>query len=106
MSRKITTKEQYDKSLKWLVEKAEHIANMHPLTPEAERVKQNKLYDIVAKEIDRYLTEKHANSDPELKEIYQELGLIEIEYEQLKLDSLPKQEEQTQKKVDLSAWIG
>lgn len=83
--RRIETDEQYFNALKWLVEKAQLLD--HPLFEGPKRDKLIKQYEFVSQAIEDYKIRWYAERDPELREIYEELGL------------LPKQEPE-------SDWLG
>lgn len=96
--RKIENEEQYQSSLSWLVEKSKLLE--HPLMDGDARAKLNKQYDYVSQKVREYNINQLAESDSEMKQIYEEAGL------------LPKavQEPQTQpelenKSINLSDWL-
>ncbi|MFD2705479.1 hypothetical protein [Salibacterium lacus] len=70
----VLTTEQYQNSLEWMKEKAQQLE--HPLLDEQSKEKLMKKYDYVSSKVDEYLNHYFAERDPDLKEIYQEQGLI------------------------------
>lgn len=72
MSKRIENDEAYDRSAKWLIDKAQQISD--PLIDEAEKTKLMGHYDYVDSEMQRYRRGQMINLFPGLRKVYAELG--------------------------------
>jgi hypothetical protein len=88
MSKRIENEEQYNKSLAWLVEKAEEIENPHPLASQDDKDRLMNTYNFVEKMVQDYNAEFYKDK------YYPPLNEPE-----------PGPEEQQKEEVDLSAWL-
>ncbi|MFC3768316.1 hypothetical protein [Paenibacillus sp. GCM10012303] len=72
MSKRIETDEAYDRSAKWLVDKAQQISD--PLIDEDEKAKLLRHYDYVDSEMQRYRRGQLVKEFPGLRRVYAQLG--------------------------------
>ena len=70
--KRIESDEAYDRSAKWLVDKAQQISD--PLIDEADKAKALRQYDYVDSEMQRYRRGRMIKEFPGLRAVYAELG--------------------------------
>lgn len=93
--KRISSEEQYDKSLAWMVEKADELED--PLLEGEERDKLQRTYDFVSSQVVEYSRMLTARALPYMQEAYAEAG-IEVrddespEQKQAKLSPQPELE--------------
>lgn len=106
--RRIVNDEEYERSLSWLIQKAEELED--PLLDLEKREKLQRLYDFVSDEVQRYQRRQLARQFPYLREHYRALGWVfEQKQEQAEHavhEPVPtKQKQPTPAAVALASWL-
>lgn len=71
---KIKNDQEFQDKCDWLVEKAKKLD--HPLFAGEEREKLQRNYDIVAAEIEKYKALEKCRTNPDLRSLYVEIGIL------------------------------